>query len=54
MAKNARNKVELRSSESPHFRTTTVAKNATKKIEKSMYDPIVRKHVMYKEGKIRK
>ena len=37
-----------------HFYTTDKnKKNTPAKIEVSQYDPVVRKHVMYKEGKIK-
>jgi large subunit ribosomal protein L33 len=36
-----------------HFYTTTKnAKKGTGKLELKKYDPVVRKHVMYKESKI--
>ena len=36
-----------------HFYTTTKNKRkSTEKIEKSKYDPVAKKHVKYKEGKI--
>ena len=37
-----------------HFYTTDKnKKNTPGKMEVSKYDPVVRKHVMYKEGKIK-
>jgi large subunit ribosomal protein L33 len=37
-----------------HFYTTDKnKKNTPAKMEMSKYDPVVRKHVMYKEGKIK-
>ena len=37
-----------------HFYTTTKNKrNMPEKMEIKKYDPVVRKHVMYKEGKIK-
>ena len=37
-----------------HFYTTDKnKKNTPAKMEVSKYDPVVRKHVMYKEGKIK-
>ncbi len=37
-----------------HFYTTDKnKKNTPGKLEMSKYDPVVRKHVMYKEGKIK-
>lgn len=38
-----------------HFYTTTKNKRTTPdKLEMKKYDPVVRKHVIYKEGKINK
>jgi large subunit ribosomal protein L33 len=55
MAKSARDKIKLISSAGTgHFYTTTKNKrNQTGKLEFRKYDPVVRKHVMYKEGKIK-
>ena len=55
MAKSARDKIRLNSSAGTgHFYTTDKnKKNTPGKIEVKKYDPVVRKHVMYKEGKIR-
>jgi large subunit ribosomal protein L33 len=55
MAKSARDKIRLNSSAGTgHFYTTTKnKKNQTGKMEIKKYDPVVRKHVMYKEGKIK-
>ncbi len=37
-----------------HFYTTDKNKRTTpEKLEKKKYDPVVRKHVLYKEGKIK-
>jgi len=37
-----------------HFYTTTKNKRTTpQKLEMKKYDPVVRKHVLYKEGKIK-
>ena len=37
-----------------HFYTTDKNKRTTpEKLEMKKYDPVVRKHVMYKEGKIK-
>jgi large subunit ribosomal protein L33 len=49
-----REKIKLVSSaKTGHFYTTTKNKrNTTKKLELKKYDPVVRKHVVYKEGKI--
>ncbi|MEY1660571.1 50S ribosomal protein L33 [Isoalcanivorax beigongshangi] len=53
--KAAREKIKLVSSAGTgHFYTTTKNKRTTpEKIEMSKFDPVVRKHVMYKEGKIK-
>ncbi|MCB1878171.1 MAG: 50S ribosomal protein L33 [Chromatiales bacterium] len=50
-----RDKIRLISSAGTgHFYTTTKNKRTTPdKIEMKKYDPVVRKHVMYKEGKIK-
>ena len=51
MAKSgARVSVRLRSTESEHFYSTEKNKrNTTDRIELKKYDPVVRKHVKYKE-----
>ena len=49
MAKSARDKIRLVSSEG----TDKNKKNMPKKMEIKKYDPVVRKHVMYKEAKIK-
>jgi len=50
-----RDKIRLTSSAGTgHFYTTDKNKNTTpNKMEFLKYDPVVRKHVMYKEGKIK-
>ena len=50
-----RDKVKLNSSAGTgHFYTTDKNKKTTPgKMEFLKYDPVVRKHVMYKEGKIK-
>lgn len=50
-----REKIKLVSSAgSGHFYTTTKNKRTmNKKMEIKKYDPVVRKHVLYKEGKIK-
>ncbi len=50
-----RDKIRLVSSAGTgHFYTTDKNKKTTPdKMEVSKYDPVVRKHVMYKEGKIK-
>jgi len=55
MAKSVREKIRLNSSANTgHFYTTTKNKKTmTGKMEIKKYDPVVRKHVMYKEGKIK-
>lgn len=49
-----RDKIKLVSSAGTgHFYTTTKNKRkTTEKLEMKKYDPVVRKHVAYKEGKI--
>ena len=55
MAKGKRDKIRLNSSAGTgHFYTTDKnKKNTPGKIAIKKYDPVVRKHVMYKEGKIK-
>ncbi|MBI3523496.1 MAG: 50S ribosomal protein L33 [Betaproteobacteria bacterium] len=55
MAKGAREKIKLESSAgSGHFYTTTKNKRTKpEKMEIMKYDPTVRKHVMYKEAKLK-
>ncbi len=55
MAKAVREKIKLVSSAGTgHFYTTTKNKrNMPDKMEMKKYDPRVRKHVMYKESKIK-
>jgi len=55
MAKKVRELIRLVSSaETGHFYTTSKNKRtATGKMEIKKYDPVVRKHVMYKEAKIK-
>ncbi|GAB5412682.1 MAG: 50S ribosomal protein L33 [Halioglobus sp.] len=50
-----REKVRMNSSAGTgHFYTTDKNKRTTPdKLEMKKYDPVVRKHVMYKEGKIK-
>ena len=50
-----RDKIRLMSSEGTgHFYTTDKnKKNTPGKMEMKKYDPVVRKHVIYKEGKIK-
>lgn len=50
-----RDKIRLQSTESHYFYTTTKNKrNQTGKFEFKKYDPVVRKHVVFKEEKIKK
>ncbi len=55
MAKGIREKIKLVSSAGTgHYYTTTKNKRTMPdKLELSKYDPVVRKHVMYKEAKIK-
>ena len=55
MAKSIREKIRLVSSaKTGHFYTTTKNKrNMSGKMEIKKYDPVVRRHVMYKEAKIK-
>lgn len=53
MAKSkTRTKVKLVSSASPYYKTTS-RKNTNEKLVLMKYDPIVRKHVEFKEAKIK-
>jgi large subunit ribosomal protein L33 len=53
--KGKREKIKLESSAGTgHFYTTTKNKTSTpNKLEFRKYDPVVRKHVVYKEAKLR-
>ena len=55
MAKAIREKIRLNSTAGTgHFYTTTKNKrNQSGKMEIKKFDPVVRQHVMYKEGKIK-
>ena len=55
MAKSGRDKIRLNSSAGTgHFYTTDKnKKNTPKKMEIKKYDPVARKHVMFKESKIK-
>lgn len=55
MAKSKREKIRLNSSAGTgHFYTTDKNKtNTPEKMEMKKYDPVARKHVNYKEGKIK-
>jgi large subunit ribosomal protein L33 len=53
MAKSqAREIIRLRSTESPYVYTTTKNKrNTTDRLQLKKYDPVVKKHVVFKEQK---
>ena len=52
MAKENRIVIKLKSTESPHVYWTSKNKiNTTGRIEHKKYDPVVRKHVVYRESK---
>jgi len=55
MAGSARDKIKLVSSAgtSHYYTTNKQKKNTPHKLEFKKYDPVVRKHVMYKEAKIK-
>ena len=55
MAKGAREKIKLESTAGTgHFYTTTKNKRTTtEKIELKKFDPVARKHIAYKETKIK-
>jgi large subunit ribosomal protein L33 len=55
MASKSQDKIGLNSSAGTgHFYTTRKnKKNTPEKFEFKKYDPVVRKHVIYKEGKIK-
>ncbi len=55
MAKSIRDKIKLVSSAGTgHYYTTTKNKRTQPdKMEVKKFDPVARKHVMYKEGKIK-
>ena len=55
MAKSARDKIKLESTAGTgHFYTTTKNRKTTSgKMEISKYDPVARKHVVYKETKLK-
>jgi large subunit ribosomal protein L33 len=55
MAKGAREKIKLESTAGTgHFYTTTKNKRTTpEKLEFKKYDPVARKHVAYKEIKLK-
>ena len=48
----ARETVKIRSTESSHFYSTTKNKrNTTERMQLKKYDPVVKRHVIYKEEK---
>ncbi|MCU0616311.1 MAG: 50S ribosomal protein L33 [Gemmatimonadaceae bacterium] len=52
MAKSGRVQVKLRSSESHYMYVTTKNPRTTpQRLEKRKYDPLVRRHVLFKESK---
>jgi large subunit ribosomal protein L33 len=54
MAKKAggRETIKMKSSESPHMFTTTKNKrNTPDRLQLKRYDPVVRKHVLFKEAR---
>ncbi len=55
MAKGAREKIKLESSAGTgHFYTTNKNKRTTpEKLEFNKFDPVARKHVLYKETKLK-
>ncbi len=55
MAKNVSEKIKLISSAGTgHFYTTTKNKRTKpEKLELKKFDPVIRQHVLYKEGKIK-
>ncbi len=49
-----REKVKMQSTQSAYYKTTTKNKRKSPdKLKKKMFDPIVRKHVEFEEGKIK-
>ena len=54
MGKSKREIIKLVSSKTKHYYTTTKKKTANqKKIQLKKYDPIIKKHVLYSERKIK-
>ena len=52
--KSKRIKIRMNSTESSHFYTTSVNHtNKPEKLKLKKFDPVVRKHVVYEEGKIK-
>ena len=55
MASKGREKIRMQSSESAYFYTTDKNKKTmTEKLDLMKYDPILRKHVLFKEAKLSK
>jgi len=49
-----RDKIKLKSTESPYYYTTTKnRRTTTDKLQFMKYDPVVRKHVLFKEERIK-
>ena len=53
MAKGAREIIKMESTAGTGYTTTKNKKNSTGKLERNMYDPVARKHVNFKEVKLR-
>ena len=55
MAKSAREKIKMNSTAGTgyYYTTTKNKRNTPDKLEMKRYDPVVRKHVLFKEGKIK-
>lgn len=52
MAKGKRENIKLKSTESPHCYCTTKNKaNTPQRLELRKFDPVVRRHVVYRESK---
>lgn len=52
MAKGKRDKIKLKSTESAHCYYTTKNKaNTPQRLELKKFDPVVRRHVLYRESK---
>ncbi len=52
-AKSARVKIKLVCTENGHFYTATKGKQATEKMKLRKYNPILRRHVLYTESKMK-
>lgn len=53
-AKSKRINIRMESTESPHSRTTSKnTANTANKLERMYYDPVLRRHVLYKEKKLK-